>query len=144
MLYLFAQRFFGTKSSAASWSTMVDSLKETTLLGDDLGWLFAFGKALPTGEGVEYPEPSETRVSDVENKVAIDLFFCTKGRTGVGRELKPDDGEGLCASFVLSFAETLVVAGLGEIRGEFFPALKRSPMFDKACKPPTEEARLGR
>lgn len=151
MLYLFAQRFFGTKSSATSWLTIVDSLKENALPKDDLGRSFAFGNALMTGElskgGVVGSKPTETRVSGVENKEAIDLFFWTKWRAGVGRGLEPDDEDGLCASVVLGLtsAVTLAVAGLacfGEIWGTSFLVMKWSPMLDKACKPPTEEQRL--
>lgn len=148
MLYLFAQRVFGTKSSAASWLTIVNSLKETALPKDDLCRSFAFGNALMTGEvsrgGVEGSKPTETRVSDVENKEAIDLFFWTKWRAGVERE--PDEG-GLCTSAVLGLtgAATLGFASLpcfGETRGVSFLFMKWSPMLDKACKPPTEAERL--
>ena len=141
MLYLFAQRFFGTKSSAASWLTIVDSLMEKALLEDDLSRVFAFGNALMTGKvsrgGVVGSKRTETTVSDVENKEAIDFFF-------LGRGLEPDDEDGLCASVVLGLV-TLAVAGLawfGDIWGGSFLVMKWSPMLDKACKPPTEEQRL--
>jgi len=148
MLYLFAQRFFGTKSSAASWLTIMDSLKETAWLEDDLGRLIAFGNALMTGEvpsgGVIGSKQTETRVSDVENNEAIDLFFWIKWRAGAGRGLEPNDEGAFCASVVLSLtgAATATLVCFAEIRGASFLFMKWSPMLDKACKPPTEEARF--
>jgi len=145
MAYLFAQRFFGTKSSAASWLTVMDSLKETVLLEDDFGRSIAVGNALEVpGGGVIGSKPTETRVSDVENKEAIDLFFWIKWRAGVGRGLEPNDEGAFCASVVLNLtgAATATLVCFGEIRGASFLFMKWSPMLDKACKPPTEEARF--